>query len=137
IVASPTSPFWVSANGTGLSALYNGNGLASATVITIPGAAGVESSGQQCGTVTMGSGAPSGVIFNNTTSFMLGASPASFIFSSEQGVIAGWNGAAGKAGNHGGSFGGGRGLQRPGDGDPLGRAAALCGRFRQRQSRRV
>jgi len=27
IVSSPTSPFWVSANGTGLSTLYDGNGL--------------------------------------------------------------------------------------------------------------
>jgi hypothetical protein len=40
---------------------------------------------------------PSGVIANDTTAFVLGAAPASFIFSSEQGVIAGWNGAAGKS----------------------------------------
>jgi len=37
-------------------------------------------------------------IYNDTTSFAAGASPASFIFSSEQGVIVGWNGAAGRAG---------------------------------------
>ena len=48
-------------------------------------------------TTTTGAGAPSGVIFNDTASFLIGTSPASFIFASEQGVIAGWNGAAGKA----------------------------------------
>ncbi|HEY1861071.1 MAG TPA: TIGR03118 family protein, partial [Gemmataceae bacterium] len=98
IAASPTSPFWVSANGTGLSTLYNGNGVASALIVTVPGAAGAQSSGQQCGKTKTGPGAPSGMIFNDTTSFMLGASPASFIFSSEQGVVVGWNGAAGTAG---------------------------------------
>jgi uncharacterized protein (TIGR03118 family) len=98
IVASPTSPFWVSANGSGLSTLYNGNGTASTLIVSIPAPAGAQSPGQQCGTTSPGPGAPSGVIFNDTTSFMLGASPANFIFSSEQGVIVGWNGAAGKAG---------------------------------------
>src|SRR2546421_13046824 len=42
-------------------------------------------------------GGPSGIIVNDTTAFVLGAAPASFIFSSEQGVIAGWNSAAGKS----------------------------------------
>jgi uncharacterized protein (TIGR03118 family) len=97
IAASPTSPFWVSANGTGLSTLYNGNGIAASLVVSIPGLAGAQTSGEQCGKTAQGPGAPSGVIFNDTTSFVLGAAPANFIFSSEQGVIAGWNGAAGKA----------------------------------------
>jgi uncharacterized protein (TIGR03118 family) len=78
IVASPTSPFWVSANGTGVSTIYDGNGAAANLVVSVPGP-----------------GAPTGVIFNDTTSFVLGASPATFLFSTEQGVIAGWNGAAG------------------------------------------
>jgi uncharacterized protein (TIGR03118 family) len=98
IAASPTSPFWVSANGTGLSSLYNGNGIASTLIVGIPGPASAQNPGQQCGKTALGPGAPSGVIFNDTTSFALGAAPASFIFSSEQGVIVGWNGAAGKTG---------------------------------------
>jgi hypothetical protein len=36
-----------------------------------------------------------GVIFNDTTSPPLGSASASFMFASEQGVIVGWNGAAG------------------------------------------
>jgi uncharacterized protein (TIGR03118 family) len=98
IVPSPTSPFWVSANGTGLSTLYDGNGGPASLIVTIPGPASAQSPAQQCGKNAFGPGAPSGVIFNDTASFMLGAAPASFIFSSEQGVIVGWNGAAGKTG---------------------------------------
>ena len=98
IVASPTSPFWVSANGTGLSTLYNGNGVASNLIVGIPGPAGAQSPVSQCGKTSLGAGAPSGVIFNDTASFVVGASPAGFIFSSEQGLIVGWNGAAGNTG---------------------------------------
>ena len=98
IVASPTSPFWVSANGTGLSPLYDGNGNAPNLIVNIPGPSNAQNPGQQCGKNTMGPGAPTGIIFNDTTAFVLGASPASFIFSSEQGVIVGWNGGAGKTG---------------------------------------
>ena len=82
IVASPTSPFWISANGSGLSTLYNGNGSAVNLIVGIPGPAGGQTPTQQCGKTAFGSGAPSGIIYNDTTSFTLGASPASFIFSS-------------------------------------------------------
>src|SRR6185437_3515437 len=36
IVASPTSPFWVSDNGTGLSTLYDGFGNVQTGVFTVP-----------------------------------------------------------------------------------------------------
>src|ERR1700722_7411726 len=85
IVASPTSPFWISDNGTGLSTLYNGNGVASSLIVGIPGPASAQSPGTQCGKTTLGPGAPSGIIFNDTAAFVVGTSPASFIFSSEQG----------------------------------------------------
>src|SRR3954447_21345383 len=49
IVASPTSPFWVSANGTGLSALYDGNGNAASLIVSIPGPATAQDPGQKCG----------------------------------------------------------------------------------------
>lgn len=98
IVASPSSPFWVSANGTGLSTLYDGNGNAASLIVSIPGPSSAQNPNQQCRQTSRGPGAPSGIIFNDTTAFQLGASPASFIFSSEQGVIVGWNGAAGRTG---------------------------------------
>jgi uncharacterized protein (TIGR03118 family) len=97
IVATNTSPFWLSLNGTGLSAIYDGNGNANALVVGVPGPASATAPGQQCRATAFGPGAPSGIIVNDTTAFVLGAAPASFIFSSEQGVIAGWNGAAGKS----------------------------------------
>jgi uncharacterized protein (TIGR03118 family) len=96
IVTSPTSPFWVSANGAGLSTVYDGNGVAASLIVAIPGSASAQNPGQQCGSTALGRGAPTGIVFNDTTAFLIGASPASFIFSTEQGVIAGWNGAAGK-----------------------------------------
>ncbi len=98
IAASPTSPLWVSANGSGLSTVYDGNGNAANLIVQISGSAGAQGSGQQCGKTTFGAGSPSGIVFNNTAFFPLGASPATFLFSSEQGVIAGWNGAAGSTG---------------------------------------
>ena len=97
IVATNTSPFWVSLNATGLSAIYDGNGNANNLIVGVPGPAGATPPGQQCRATAFGAGAPTGIIVNDTTAFVLGATPATFIFSSEQGVIAGWNGASGKA----------------------------------------
>jgi uncharacterized protein (TIGR03118 family) len=80
----PTTPAWIADNGTDVSTLYSG---ATATapnpsivplVVRIPG------------------GAPTGLVFNpSTTAFVVhsgtssGAAP--FLFSSEAGVISGWN----------------------------------------------
>src|SRR5580698_4353999 len=33
---SPTSPYWIADNGTGLSTLYQGNGAIQALVVTVP-----------------------------------------------------------------------------------------------------
>jgi uncharacterized protein (TIGR03118 family) len=79
----PATPAWISDNGTDVSTLYSG---ASATapdpaivplVVSIPG------------------GAPTGLVFNpSTTAFRLTPadnSAARFLFSSEAGVISGWN----------------------------------------------
>src|ERR1700676_1226328 len=74
IVASPTSPFWIAANGTGLSPLYDGGGNAVNLMVSIPGPAGAQTPAQQCGKTAFGPGAPSGVIYNDTTSFVVGTS---------------------------------------------------------------
>jgi len=77
------SPFWVSDNGTGVSTLYNGLGVKQGLVVSIPLPSGAPS-------------APTGQVFNNAGSFQLSnGSNASFLFATEQGTIAGWNGAAG------------------------------------------
>ena len=77
IVASPTSPWWVSDNGTGKSTLYNGNtGAKLGLVVTVPGA-------------------PTGIVFNGSTDFVVTmaavSGPAIFIFATDDGQIAGWN----------------------------------------------
>ena len=82
------SPVWIANNGTGTSTLYLGDGTpapspAAPLVVTIPGA-------------TMGSpSAPTGLVANTTTSFVVSANGKSgssiFIFATEDGTIAGWS----------------------------------------------
>ena len=74
LTAGPTTPWWVSDNGTGLSTLYTAAGAIVPLVVDV-------------------GDAPTGVVFNGTTGFTLSnGNPARFIFSSEAGVIHGWNG---------------------------------------------
>jgi uncharacterized protein (TIGR03118 family) len=78
------SPFWIGNNGSGTSTLYDGTGAAVALVVTIP-----TSSASTGGAVT-------GVIFNSFSSNtavldVAAGKPASFLFCSEDGIIAGWN----------------------------------------------
>jgi uncharacterized protein (TIGR03118 family) len=88
IVASSSSPFWVSDNGTGLSTLYRFGSapLGQQTlVVTVPPPTG--------GTPPA---APTGIVFNQGGSgFMVtenGVSrPAFFLFATEDGTISGWN----------------------------------------------
>jgi len=81
IVASSTSPFWVSDNGTGKLTLYDGNGAKQGLIVNVP--QWDNSPG----------GNPSGQIFNGTQDFKLpNNSPAKFIVSTEDGTIQGWNG---------------------------------------------
>lgn len=77
---SPTGPFWVSANGTGVSTLYSVNPVTNATsklglTVSIPG-----------------NGSVTGQVFNgNSAAFNSNI----FIFASEDGTISGWRGALG------------------------------------------
>jgi uncharacterized protein (TIGR03118 family) len=88
---SPTSPWWISDNGTGVSTLYRGDGTAVPLVVTIPPPAGSAS-----GTTA----APTGNIFNPVNStdpddFVVSqngkSAPSIFIFATEDGTISGWN----------------------------------------------
>ncbi len=77
ISLSPASPFWVSNNGTKTSTLYNGAGVlfpaASPRVVNTLGSA-------------------TGQVFNGTQAFAVQpGKPSSFIFSTEDGFIVGWN----------------------------------------------
>src|SRR5258708_514257 len=83
---SPTSPWWVSDNGAGVSTLYNGDGTARSLVVTIP-----PPTGSPAGTKA----APTGNVFNGTSGFVVatssGAGPSLFIFATEDVTISVWN----------------------------------------------
>jgi uncharacterized protein (TIGR03118 family) len=75
-----TGPIWTANAGKGLSTVYNAQGVAFSTVVTIPLAAGETAPS-----------APTGIAFNvGATSFMSDR----FIFATEGGLIAGWQSGA-------------------------------------------
>src|SRR5215831_4293142 len=91
LTSSPTSPFWVSDNGAGVSTLYNTAGTPQSLVVSIP-----------TPNDPLGSdGAPTGVAFNvapgafQISGINLAGSPtraaAVFLFTTEDGTILGWN----------------------------------------------
>jgi len=77
VAFSPSSPFWVSDNGTGLATLYNSTGTPLSLVVTIP-----PPTGQQ------GPAAPDGQVFNPNPANFNGSH---FIFSTEDGTISSWS----------------------------------------------
>jgi uncharacterized protein (TIGR03118 family) len=84
IAYGPTTPFWIADAGTGVSSVYDGNGVETRTPVAIPGPAGSKLAG-----------APTGVIFNATTDFTVApGQPARYIFATEDGTIAAWNSGA-------------------------------------------
>ena len=77
----PTSPFWVSANGTGTSTLYAVNPSTQETAkvnltVSIPG-----------------NGSVTGQVFNSSPASSFGGN--NFLFVSEDGTVSGWRGALG------------------------------------------
>jgi uncharacterized protein (TIGR03118 family) len=79
LARSATSPWWVSDNGTGRSTLYTGSGSKVPRTVTIPPAGS----------------APTGVVFNGGSGFVVSngtaSGPSRFIFATENGTIAGWS----------------------------------------------
>jgi len=82
----PGSPFWVSDEVTGVSTLYDNQGVPQSLVVTIPAAPE-----QPMGTT----GSPTGIVANGTNAFVVsgnGASgPGIFLFATLDGTISGWN----------------------------------------------
>ena len=75
---APTSPLWVSANGTDVSTLYTAADGATPAIVPL--------------VVSIPGGAPTGQVFNPTPQFWLpGGNPALFIFAGENGMISAWN----------------------------------------------
>jgi uncharacterized protein (TIGR03118 family) len=82
IVFNPNGFVWVANNGTGVSTLYDGNGVLQ-SFITIPPAPG-----------DTGAGNPTGIVYNGSADFVISkgdvSGPSRFIFASENGTIAAW-----------------------------------------------
>ena len=80
IVHGPTSPWWVSDNGTGVSTLYTADGASVAMLpkVNIPGPGNT------------GSGTPTGTVFNGTTDFVYKGNMTLFLFATEDGTVAVW-----------------------------------------------
>lgn len=74
IAVGPTGYFWIGANHSSLSTVYNGAGAETHTAVQIPSRTGITG------------GAPTGVIYNSTTGFK----GSKFIFAGEDGTISTW-----------------------------------------------
>ncbi len=84
IAAAPSGPIWISANHTGLSTVYDKNGNTLIPPVLIPGHEAHLP------------GAPTGVVFNATTDFVIPSSNlvSKFIFAGEDGTILAWAGGS-------------------------------------------
>lgn len=88
--AGSTGPIWIADNGTGMSTVYTGEGVAfpanAPIVVMIP-----TPPNSPAGAVA----APTGIVFNSTSSFVVSAEgkagASRFIFATEDGTISGWN----------------------------------------------
>ena len=86
LARSSTSAWWIADNHSGLSTLYDGNGVPQTLVVTVPTPQDVT-----------GQSAPTGMIFNPTKAFQVGtdatgaAQSGIFLFATEDGTISGWN----------------------------------------------
>ena len=81
IAFSSTGAFWIAVNHSGSTVIYNGSGAQLLNPVGIP----LNSTPQGA--------SPSGVVFNNTNSFIIAGTgqPAKFIYVTEDGIVAGWN----------------------------------------------
>jgi uncharacterized protein (TIGR03118 family) len=82
VAFSPTGPFWVAENGSGVSDVLDGQGQTFLLVVTVPSAAQSDS-------------APTGVVFNGGSAFTISAdgraAPSRFLFAGGDGTISGWS----------------------------------------------
>ncbi|HEX4589202.1 MAG TPA: TIGR03118 family protein, partial [Gemmataceae bacterium] len=90
LTAAPGGPWWISDNGTGVSTLYTGNGqmvpIGKNGFVTVPPPMTTPPTPQS---------APTGVVFNGTSDFVVSAGgksgPALFLFVTEDGTVSGWS----------------------------------------------
>ena len=77
---SPKGSVWIACNHSGETVIYDVTGKQTLAPVSIP------LHGVQNGS------SPSGVVYNSTTAFLVKSLPAKFIYATEDGIIAAWNG---------------------------------------------
>lgn len=85
VAFSPTSPFWVSDQATGVSTLYR---VTAGVVTQVPLIVTTPSTGA-------GPQGPTGQVNNTSAAFRVNGSPSAFIFANLNGTISAWNGGLG------------------------------------------
>jgi uncharacterized protein (TIGR03118 family) len=86
IAIGPTGAFWISANHSGSTLIYNNSGIQVLDPINVP----LESN--------LNGASPTGVIYNNTADFIIPGKGASvFIYATEDGILTAWNANAGSS----------------------------------------
>ena len=89
LTALPTSPFWLSDNGSGFSTLYTGGGQQIPLFVTIPASASSPAGTLGTPTGTVGNISPTATDFTVTENGKSGR--AQFIFATLDGTISAWN----------------------------------------------
>lgn len=83
VAFNPNGFVWVTANGTGKSTLYDGDGKPQTLVVTVPAPAGSQEHSK-----------PTGIVFSGSNDFVVAknnvSGPSRFIFATEDGTISGW-----------------------------------------------
>jgi uncharacterized protein (TIGR03118 family) len=79
ITYAPSSPFWISDQGSGFTTIYNAAGLKQGAGITVPPASG------------SGPGSPTGIVYNGSTEFKIMTWTSAFLFATLDGTISGWS----------------------------------------------
>ena len=77
----PGQPFWIADNNSGYSTIYDANGVTQLAPVLVPAPPGDASPGT-----------PTGTVINQTGGFKVGGITSQFLFVTEDGTIAGWNG---------------------------------------------
>jgi uncharacterized protein (TIGR03118 family) len=78
LVYAPSSPFWISDQGSGWSTLYNGVGAKIPFEVEIPSANG------------SATGSPTGIVYNGSNEFPVKGWASVFLFATLDGTISGW-----------------------------------------------
>ena len=85
ITTDANGSFWIADSRTGISTVYDGNGLLSSPVVIIPAPSGGTSPA-----------APTGIVLNSTEDFNLGPNmPTQLIYATQDGAIVGFNSETG------------------------------------------